>query len=125
MTASWLVQMGWRDAVVLDGGIEGHALATGMPSPPVLGLSEARSEGIAPHALFAALGRGEVEIVDISLSRVYRAGHLPGARHAIRARLERSLELWTGDRLLVVTSDDGSPRPSGRRRRRRRRSMCR
>lgn len=23
--------MGWRDAVVLEGGIEGHALATGMP----------------------------------------------------------------------------------------------
>ena len=32
MTASWLVQMGWRDAVVLEGGIEGHALATGMPA---------------------------------------------------------------------------------------------
>ena len=30
MTASWLVQMGWRDAVVLEGGIEGHALETGM-----------------------------------------------------------------------------------------------
>ena len=32
MTASWLVQMGWRDAVVLEGGVEGHALATGMPA---------------------------------------------------------------------------------------------
>ena len=106
MTASWLVQMGWRDAVVLDGGIEGHELEKGMPSPPVLGLSEAHAEGIAPRALFAALGRGEVEIVDISLSRVYRAGHLPGARHAVRARLERNLESWTGDRLLIVTSDD-------------------
>ena len=32
MTASWLVQMGWRDAVVLEGGVEDHALATGMPA---------------------------------------------------------------------------------------------
>ena len=35
MTASWLVQMGWRDAVVLDGGVTGHALETGMPASAV------------------------------------------------------------------------------------------
>ena len=114
MTASWLVQMGWRDAVVLEGGIEGHALDTGMPAPPVLGLDEARMErvasgalaaatriaggatitGIAPDALAAALDRGEADVVDVSLSRAYRAGHIPGACHAVRARLDRTL----GDR---------------------------
>ena len=91
MTASWLVQMGWRDAVVLEGGVEGHALATGMPAPPVLGLDEARVEGIAPDALAAALDRGEAEVVDVSPSRAYRAGHVPGACHAVRARLGRAL----------------------------------
>ena len=111
MTASWLVQMGWRDAVVLEGGIEGHALDTGMPAPPVLGMDErawrvsppARSRrrpasrggatitGIAPDALAAALDRGEADVVDVSLSRAYRAGHIPGACHAVRARLARTL----------------------------------
>ncbi len=108
MTASWLVQMGWRDAVVLDGGIEGHALETGMPAPPVLGLEEARVESIAPEALAAALDRGEAGVVDVSTSRGYRAGHLPGAHHAVRARLARNLADWPRDRLLVVTADDGA-----------------
>ena len=106
MTASWLVQMGWRDAVVLAGGIEGHALETGMPAPPVLGLEDARAEGISPVALAAALDRGEVEVVDVSLSRTYRSGHVPGTRHAVRARLGRNLADRPRDRMLVVTSDD-------------------
>ena len=106
MTASWLVQMGWRDAVVLEGGIEGHALETGMPAPPVLGLDETRVEAIGPDALAAALDRGEAGVVDVSLSRSYRSGHLPGARHGIRARLGRNLANWPRERLLVVTADD-------------------
>ena len=106
MTASWLVQMGWRDAVVLEGGIEGHALETGMPAPPVLGLDEARVEGIAPGALAAALERSEAGVVDVSLSRGYRSGHVPGARHGIRARLGGNLADWPRERLLVLTADD-------------------
>ena len=106
MTASWLVQMGWRDAVVLEGGIAGQALETGMPAPPVLGLGEARVEAITPEALAAALEHGEAEVVDISLSRSYRSGHLPGARHGIRARLGRNLADRPHERLLVVTADD-------------------
>ena len=106
MTASWLVQMGWRDAVVLEGGIEGHALETGMPASPVLGLEEARVEDITPDALATALGGGEAEVVDVSLSRTYRSGHLPGARHGVRARLGRNLADRPRDRLLVVTADD-------------------
>ena len=105
-TASWLVQMGWRDAVVLEGGIEGHALETGMPAPPVLGLDEARADTITPDALAAALDRGEAEVVDVSLSRTYRSGHLPGARHGIRARLARNLAARPHGRLLVITADD-------------------
>ena len=108
MTASWLVQMGWRDAVVLEGGIEGHALATGMPAPPVLGLDEALVEDIAPDALAAALDRGKADVVDVSLSRAYRAGHVPGACHAVRARLGRALGGRHSKRMLVFTSGGGA-----------------
>ena len=106
MTASWLVQMGWRDAVVLEGGIAGHTLEARMPAPPVLGLDEARVEDIAPEALAAALERGEAGVVDVSLSRAYRSGHVPGARHGVRARLGRNLADWPDERLLVLTADD-------------------
>ena len=106
MTASWLVQMGWRDAVVLEGGIDGHTLETGMPEPPVLGLEDAQVECIAPDTLRAALERGDAGVVDVSLSRSYRAGHLPGARHAIRARLAGNLADWPRERLLALTGED-------------------
>ena len=33
MTASWLVQMGWRDVAVLEGGLEAGPLETGVPQP--------------------------------------------------------------------------------------------
>ena len=108
MTASWLVQMGWREAVVLEGGIEGHALETGTPDPPILGPSPAPPAGIAPDTLAAALDRGEAVVVDVSLSRTYRAGHVPGARHAIRARLDRSLGGLPSGQMLAVTSDDAA-----------------
>ena len=106
MTASWLVQMGWRDAVVLEGGIAGHPLETGMPDPPLLGQNDAQVQGIAPEALAATLERDAAGVVDVSLSRSYRSGHVPGARHGIRARLGRNLADWPGERLLVVTADD-------------------
>ena len=106
MTASWLVQMGWRDAVVLEGGIAGHPLETGMPEPPLLGQNDAQVQGIAPEALAATLERDAAGVVDVSLSRSYRSGHVPGARHGIRARLGRNLADWPGERLLVVTADD-------------------
>ena len=106
MTASWLVQMGWRDAVVLEGGFEGHALETGMPVPPMLGSSDTQVAGIAPDVLAAALDRGEATLVDVSLSRAYRAAHIPGARHAVRARLDRILDGWPRGQMLIVTSDD-------------------
>ena len=77
-----------------------------MPVPPILGSNHARPAGIAPDALAAALHRGEADVVDVSLSRAYRVGHVPGARHAIRARLDRSLHDWPAGRMLVVTSDD-------------------
>ena len=56
--------------------------------------------------LAAALERGEAGVVDVSLSRGYRSGHVPGARHGIRARLGRNLADWPRERLLVVTADD-------------------
>ena len=118
MTASWLVQMGWRDAVVLDGGIEGHALATGMPAPPVLGLDEARVEGIAPDALAAALDRGEADVMDVSLSRTYRAGHIPGACHAVRARLGRTLGGGSDPGVREQAGDGLARIPGGRHSRR-------
>jgi hypothetical protein len=46
-------------------------------------------------------------VVDLSLSRDYRAQHIPGAWFAIRARLGRAVVAIPVKGTLVLTSDDG------------------
>jgi rhodanese-related sulfurtransferase len=107
MTASWLVQMGWRDVAVLDGGLSGQPLETGWPERPVPGFDAIAVEAIAADELAPMVAAGEVIVVDVATSLDYRAGHIPGAWWAIRARLPDSLGRITGAGPLVFTSPDG------------------
>jgi rhodanese-related sulfurtransferase len=103
MTASWLVQMGWMEVFVLvAAGTE-----TGWPAAPVLrgrGTPEAKLDAAAVADL---IGRGAATIIDLSLSRAYRQGHIPGAWFAIRSRLDRALPVIEPRGTVVLTSEDG------------------
>ena len=105
MTASWLRQMGFADVFVLaETGTE-----SGRPKIPMLESdtpSEAASVGCA--ALTELLSRNAVTVVDLSLSRNYLNGHIPGAWFAIRTRLARALENISLHGALVLTSEDGA-----------------
>ncbi len=105
MTASWLRRMGW-DAVVLDRGLEGVALETGMPArnTSMFPLSGPEPTTIAP----AQLRDSPAVVVDLGLSRRHREGHIPGAWFAIRARLAAALEKLPAAGELVLTSEDGA-----------------
>src|SRR5262249_37174105 len=46
-------------------------------------------------------------VVDLSLSRDYRKGHIPGAWFAIRSRLDRALPVIKPGGTVVLTSEDG------------------
>lgn len=104
MTASWLMQMGWKEVFVLpEKGTE-----TGRPAPQVLGKRQWPEAQIEPHALRALLAEGGATVLDLSLSRSYRAGHIPGAWFAIRSRLARALPgIAMQGAQLVLTSEDG------------------
>jgi rhodanese-related sulfurtransferase len=103
MTASWLRQMGWKDVFVLaDAGTE-----TGWPVAPVLAGNTPAGEAIDSGALNALLGRETATVLDLSLSKDYLAGHIPGAWFAIRTRLERALKTMPLRGTLVLTSEDG------------------
>jgi rhodanese-related sulfurtransferase len=103
MTASWLKQMGWRDVFVLaETGRE-----TGWPGAPVLGHAAAIEHTIDVAALAALLKNGKATVVDLSLSPVYRKGHIPGAWFAIRSRLKAALAKIPLQGELVLTSEDG------------------
>jgi rhodanese-related sulfurtransferase len=104
VTASWLRRMGW-DAVVLDGGLDGGRLETGMSA-----IDTGRFPLGGPEP--ATISAGEVAanspvVVDLALSRRYRDGHIPGARFAIRARLAEKLTDLPAFGDLMLTSEDG------------------
>jgi len=100
MTASWLVQMGWDDVYVLaEKGDE-----QGMPAPTVFGLPPERA--LEPAAL-AALLPDRATVIDLSLSRNFRKGHIEGAWYAIRWRLAQALLKIKVKGTVVLTSEDG------------------
>ncbi len=105
MTASWLIQMGWRDAVVLEDGLASGGLVAGPHTAHLLGDGDARS--VSPETLELWLAASDATVVDLGRSLDYRAGHIPGAWFAVRSRLAAALERVPGAANLVFTSDDG------------------
>ncbi|MGQ0665088.1 MAG: rhodanese-like domain-containing protein [Pseudomonadota bacterium] len=107
MTASWLVQMGGYEVYVLADALVAPALVVGPDRPGGPGLERGEADRIAPSALKAALERGEAAVIDLDTSLEYRAGHIPGAWFAVRARLKTSLVKVGTAKMLVLASPDG------------------
>jgi len=127
MTASWLAQMGWETAVLLGGQAAGPAEARSAgarpteagpgeagaieagPWTPELPPLPAEVRLAGPAQLDDWLQAGEALVIDVDTSRLFLAGHVPGAAWALRADLSGTGLL---DRLgwpprLVLTSADG------------------
>lgn len=103
MTASWLRQMGWKEVYVLpEAGDE-----KGPPPPTLLGPPPRPEHSIDAAELLKLIGREAVTVIDLSLSRDYRKGHIVGAWFAIRARLAKALVAIAPTRDIVLTSEDG------------------
>ena len=107
MTASWLRQMGWNDAVVLEPAP--RTGASGLPSG-----SRWSPDPLHPIdvAEFLAGARPHVTVLDFSSSLSYRRrGHIPGAHWVVRSRLAEASEaigsLADAKADIVVTSSDG------------------
>ncbi|MFK7963811.1 MAG: rhodanese-like domain-containing protein [Burkholderiaceae bacterium] len=118
MTAHWLLQMGWREVRLL---VEAPArAATGRDVPhqslPAGAAEISAKEWAAKRADYAA----QTIVLDLSVSRHYRAGHLPGAAWTTRARLAQALSTMMaqqpdartvlltgpGDGLLALAAQD-------------------
>ncbi len=106
MTASWLIQMGWKDVHVLRDGLSGP-LVEGPHLPKVLGLGGEAPDMVSPKELAALMAGGGAIAVDLALSRSHRAGHIPGSRFAIRANMPENLDPIPENHKIVLTSPDG------------------
>jgi rhodanese-related sulfurtransferase len=103
MTGAWLRQMGWKEVFVLSAS----GTETGWPAPPVLGRAEVPEARLDPAALAAMIEDRAATVIDLSLSREYRKGHIPGAWFAIRSRLDRAAPGIDITGTAVLTSEDG------------------
>ena len=107
MTASWLLQLGWPEVYVLEGGIGDGPLQQGAPEPRISGaISEATisTEDLARALEDPDAGPG---IIDLGPSTSYERHHLPGAVWCVRARLSEALEHLSGAARIVLVSPDG------------------
>ncbi len=108
MTASWLVQMGWTDVYVLEGGVDGPSrnvgrLESGKRAPVLMG-----------HPLEATIAADRVAeslenlmVIDLGPSTTYGQTHIPGASWCGRRRLADVLANVPSDARVVLTSPDG------------------
>src|SRR5260221_784992 len=108
MTGSWLVQMGWPEVCVLDGGLAGRTLEKGAGAGGIPEVERATAATVSPAELKLLLDRGEASVVDLAPSIAYEAGHIPGAWFAVRARLPDSLDRVPKRPVLVLTSPDAA-----------------
>lgn len=108
ITASWLAQMGWEEVAVLEGGLDGDDLVTGRDAPDVTGTGGIAVRTVDVDGLRELLEDGRATVIDFADSTSYRKAHIPGARWAIRSRLDRVAEKLPNSSILVVTAlEDG------------------
>ncbi|NNC79747.1 MAG: thiosulfate sulfurtransferase [Acidimicrobiales bacterium] len=104
MTASWLRQLGWTEAVVLANALAGQDLVSG----PVPRQSVGSAPSISVAELAERLGSAELVVLDIGTSLKYRSkGHIPGSWWGVRSRLAEAQEAIGEVATLVLTSTDG------------------
>jgi len=107
MTASWLIQMGWQDVFVLEGGFLPYGLEQGPWQTEVPGLIDGNSAGIDAVALARALSNPDgPTVIDLSRSSEYRRGHIPGSWFAIRSELPEALRRAGSPTEVVLTAPD-------------------
>jgi rhodanese-related sulfurtransferase len=106
MTASWLVQAGWPDAVVLADPFKDVKLDTGDRRPVVPGLDDIKLPRIEPAKLNELIQAKKTTVIDFADSLRYKQGHIPGAWFAIRSRLAESIRKFPDAPNFVVTGDN-------------------
>lgn len=105
ITASWLIQLGWNE-------VHTYALQpardtvqpSAAPSPAAAGTTAASD--ILPRDLHARLDADTIALFDFSPSPTYRAGHIPGARFALRSRIDARLEEALAGRDIAIVAAD-------------------
>ncbi|MEJ7935450.1 rhodanese-like domain-containing protein [Sphingobium sp. AN558] len=90
---------------MVEGGIE-EAVQAGPWTPTLPPIPDV--DAVSVDELAQSLESGSAVLIDLAPSLVHRAGHIPGARFAIRAQLDAALATLGDDAAIVLTSPDGA-----------------
>lgn len=106
MTASWLIQQGWRDVYVLQGGI-GNAQTVKGPSSLNVNVF-VKGQIISSLQLKGMLdSEKDVVVIDLACSKEHIKSHIPGSLWCVRSRLEECLRQIPECDFMIFTSADG------------------
>lgn len=106
IVASWLLQQGWRNATVLEGGISGRPLVTGPAKRASTTPVTRQVPTISPRTLAGRIDSGEVVVIDFARSLEYWGGHIPGAWWMNRSRLPAEVSRLPHAACYVTTGGD-------------------
>ena len=105
MSASWLLQMGWKDVYVLSCGLD-STLEQGAGRLTLLGFTPATI--ISVTDLAARIEHNpETLVLDFGTSLHYRKQHIPGAWWGVRSRLTQALLKVQPAQEVSIASADG------------------
>ena len=106
LTASWYRQMGHRHIYALEGGTgawtsAGRALESGSEraDPPLLRQARESVKLVEPSDAFDPL---DARVLHVGTSQEFADGHPPGAEWEARAWLERSIEAYDDEPIIVI-----------------------
>lgn len=106
MTASWLIQMGWKDVHVLADGIKSKKVTSEPHQSIIYGTFWTKS--INPKQLQNYIKKNQVLVIDIDSSLKYRDGHIPGAYWSVRSRLSKEMVNLPSNKPIVIVSNNES-----------------
>ena len=107
ITASWMLQSGWSDIVILKDWREDGETVTGPECNNFSEQHQFEASSISPDRLAALLPRNNVAIIDFSHSNEFIAAHIPGANWCLRSTLPDALATIENVPLWVLSSTDG------------------
>jgi rhodanese-related sulfurtransferase len=90
MTAAWLKQMG-HDAVYVLAAGAAECSERGTPAPALLEGAVLHAPSITASELKPVLDAGGAQVANLDSSLQHREGHIPGAWHVVRSRLQDQL----------------------------------
>ncbi len=104
MTGGWLRQLGNWEVFVCTDGLAGRLETGGVAACPEA--DAIKAPVVSPAELAALLGDGGAQVVELTRSIDFRAGHIPGALWGVRTRLAKLAGRLQADRPVVIAAAD-------------------